>query len=421
MRKVVPLIVAGGVLLASGGTLGAIEASAKNVDLIVDGAPRTVRTYQGTVGELLRANEIEVAGRDVVSPSMGAKLTADQDVTVSFARPVELTLDGKSSEKWTTALTVGDFVNELGVRPESKVSEPLEAEIGRDGIALEVNSAKRITVVSGNDPAQESVTTASTVGEALEEQGIKLSDQDKVKPERDASIEEGMTVEIEYHKEKRTKKDVSIPNETVRKKTDSLPKGTEEVEAEGQDGTAVEEWVEKFVNGKSVSKKRVKRTVVEEPQDRIILVGTGEEKTTTAGDDSDDEESKDTESADSGSSGGTESKDSGSDSGSEADSGAGLSGTGQVETCEASNYWQGQITATGEQFDPDAMTAAHKTLPFNTKVKVTNQANGKSVVVRINDRGPYVGGRCIDLSRGSFSKIASPNAGVAQVKVEVLK
>ena len=193
MRKVVPLIVAGGALLASGGTLGAIEASATNVDLIVDGAPRTVRTYQGTVGGLLRAHEIEVAGRDVVSPSMGAKLTADQDVTVSFARPVKLTLDGNSSEKWTTALTVGDFVDELGVRPESKVSEPHETKIGREGLALEVNSAKRITVVSGDDPAQESVTTASTVGEALEEQGIKLSDQDKVTPERDASIEEGMT------------------------------------------------------------------------------------------------------------------------------------------------------------------------------------------------------------------------------------
>lgn len=415
MRKVVPLIVAGGALLASGGTLGAIEASATNVDLIVDGAPRTVRTYQGTVGGLLRAHEIEVAGRDVVSPSMGAKLAADQDVTVSFARPVKLTLDGNSSEKWTTALTVGDFVDELGVRPESKVSEPHETKIGREGLALEVNSAKRITVVSGDDPAQESVTTASTVGEALEEQGIKLSDQDKVTPERDASIEEGMTVEVEYHKEKRTKKDVSIPNETVRKKTDSLPEGTEEVEVEGKDGTAVEEWVEKFVNGKSVGKERVKRTVVEEPEDRVVLVGTGEKKPATSGDDSDDESSKDTESADSGSSNdaGSKSQDSGADSG--------LSGTGQVETCEASNYWQGQITATGEQFDPDAMTAAHKTLPFNTKVKVTNQANGKSVVVRINDRGPYVGGRCIDLSRGSFSKIASPNAGVAQVKVEVLK
>ena len=91
-----------------------------------------------------------------------------------------------------------------------------------------------------------------------------------------------------------------------------------------------------------------------------------------------------------------------------------------VEHCEASNYWQGQMTASGERFDLSAMTAAHKTLPFNTKVRVTNKANGKSVVVRINDRGPYIGGRCIDLSRGSFSHIASPSAGVAQVKVEVL-
>lgn len=90
-------------------------------------------------------------------------------------------------------------------------------------------------------------------------------------------------------------------------------------------------------------------------------------------------------------------------------------------TCKASYYATGSRTANGESYNPDGITAAHKTLPFNTKVKVTNTANGKSVVVRINDRGPFVAGRCLDLSRGAFVTIASVSAGVINAQYEVLK
>jgi peptidoglycan lytic transglycosylase len=89
-------------------------------------------------------------------------------------------------------------------------------------------------------------------------------------------------------------------------------------------------------------------------------------------------------------------------------------------SCQASFYDEGQRTANGEWFDPNAYTAAHRTLPFNTRLRVTNVANGKSVIVRINDRGPYVGGRCLDLSRAAFGAIASLNSGVASVRYEVL-
>ncbi|MBQ1074187.1 septal ring lytic transglycosylase RlpA family protein [Micromonospora sp. C31] len=89
-------------------------------------------------------------------------------------------------------------------------------------------------------------------------------------------------------------------------------------------------------------------------------------------------------------------------------------------SCGASFYAEGQLTANGENFDPSALTAAHKTLPFNTKVRVTNPANGRSVTVRINDRGPFVEGRCLDLSRAAFADIASLDAGHVQVRYEVL-
>jgi rare lipoprotein A len=89
-------------------------------------------------------------------------------------------------------------------------------------------------------------------------------------------------------------------------------------------------------------------------------------------------------------------------------------------TCGASYYTGGGHTANGEAFNTNDFTAASKTLPFNTRVRVTNVANGKATVVRINDRGPYVGGRCLDLTRAAFGAIAGLGSGVITVRYEVL-
>jgi rare lipoprotein A len=82
--------------------------------------------------------------------------------------------------------------------------------------------------------------------------------------------------------------------------------------------------------------------------------------------------------------------------------------------------YQGRKTANGEIFDTRKLTAAHKTLPFGTRVRVTNLGNGKSVVVRVNDRGPFVAGRVIDLSPAAARKLDMIRAGVTRVKLEVL-
>ena len=78
-------------------------------------------------------------------------------------------------------------------------------------------------------------------------------------------------------------------------------------------------------------------------------------------------------------------------------------------------------TSNGEIYNMHAMTAAHKTLPMNTVVRVDNLENGKSIIVRINDRGPFVKGRIIDLSTAAFASIGSTDSGIAKVKLEILK
>ena len=100
---------------------------------------------------------------------------------------------------------------------------------------------------------------------------------------------------------------------------------------------------------------------------------------------------------------------------------AGHAEAGSIRTeGKASWYKMGTRTANGERYDPMGITAAHPSLPFNTKVRVTNPRSGESVVVRINDRGPFTGGRIIDLSQGAAQAIDLVKLGVAQVKIEVL-
>ena len=97
---------------------------------------------------------------------------------------------------------------------------------------------------------------------------------------------------------------------------------------------------------------------------------------------------------------------------------------GYTESGKASYYamkFQSKKTASGELYDKAKKTAAHKKLPFGTKVKVTNTKNSKSVIVKINDRGPFVKDRIVDLSGSAFSSIANFDAGVIEVKIEVIK
>jgi rare lipoprotein A len=87
----------------------------------------------------------------------------------------------------------------------------------------------------------------------------------------------------------------------------------------------------------------------------------------------------------------------------------------------ASYYWQGTKTASGERFNKSEMTAAHRTLPFGTRVRVTSLETGRSVTVRINDRGPYVDGRIVDISRAAAESIGMIERGVTKVKLDVVQ
>lgn len=97
-----------------------------------------------------------------------------------------------------------------------------------------------------------------------------------------------------------------------------------------------------------------------------------------------------------------------------------LTGKSHVLEGIASYYWQEQTTASGERFDRAGFTAAHRTLPLNTRVRVTNVVNGRSIVVRINDRGPFKPGRVIDLSEAAARHLDMQTLGLVHVKLQVI-
>jgi rare lipoprotein A len=87
----------------------------------------------------------------------------------------------------------------------------------------------------------------------------------------------------------------------------------------------------------------------------------------------------------------------------------------------ASFYSHGSATASGERFNARELTAAHRTLPFGTRVRVTNLVTGRSVTVRINDRGPFVPGRVVDVSSAAAESLGMVEQGVAKVKLDVVR
>jgi rare lipoprotein A len=84
------------------------------------------------------------------------------------------------------------------------------------------------------------------------------------------------------------------------------------------------------------------------------------------------------------------------------------------------NEFAGRRTANGETFNPNGLTAAHRTAPFHSKIRVTHLGNGKSVTVRVNDRGPFIKGRIIDISYGAAKQIGLHHSGTARVQLTLL-
>lgn len=374
------------VTLVGGGIWAANAFATTPVTLTVDGAPQQLEVRASTVKDVLDSQGIALSEHDVVQPALDTAVARDLAISVQFARPFEVTLDGTKTVYWTTATNVGDALSQLKLASDAdKLSTSRSLSIGREGLAMSIVTAKNVTVTAAGAPT--SITLAGTVGDALKQLGITPDADDIVTPSADSPLSEGGQIVYKKVDVNTVTKTVEVAFNKTTAKSDSMYTDQSKITTKGVAGQATQQVQETYIDGALADSKVLSSTTTKAPVDQVTTVGTQTRPTSSS------------------------SSSSSSSSDLTAASGA---------TCKASYYWQGQMTANGEQFNTNDFTAAHKTLPFGTRVKVTNLANGQTTIVRINDRGPYISGRCLDLSKAAMSAIGGISAGVVTVAYEVL-
>ncbi|MER5217223.1 ubiquitin-like domain-containing protein [Streptomyces sp. NPDC002838] len=271
MRRLLPqaLVVA---FLAGGTT--AFVAKDKAIELNVDGKPRTLHTFADDVTELLTEEGVEVGAHDAVTPAPDDALANGDEIAVRYGRPVRLTLDGHRREVWTTARTVDEALEQLGVRAEGAyLSASRSRRIGRGGLALNVRTERSVTIMA-DGRARKIRTNAATVREAVEEAGITLRGQDTTSVKPESFPRDGQTVTVLRITGTKEVREETIPFDVQRTDDPSLFRGTEIVERPGQPGLRRVTYSLRTVNGVRQKPRRIKSEVVREPRTQVVKVGT---------------------------------------------------------------------------------------------------------------------------------------------------
>ena len=263
------------VVTALVGGMAAYTTFNHTVQLSIDGRTETVQTFADTVGGVLEDEGIELSARDLVAPSPDSPLEDGLEISVRYARPVSVEIDGVEREFWTTALSVEEALAELGIRAGAEVSVSRSLGIGRHGLDFEVRTPKDITLVADGDE-RELTTTAVTVREALRDLNVELGDRDLIEPAAEERIVNGLRLVVKRVTVEEKTVTVEVEYDSKRKSDDSLYKDQSKVEREGKNGS-IERVIEVvFIDGEKSDEKVLSEKVVAEPVDKVVVVGTKE-------------------------------------------------------------------------------------------------------------------------------------------------
>jgi rare lipoprotein A (peptidoglycan hydrolase) len=293
-------------------------------------------------------------------------------------RKITLLTEAGKMELLSTKTVVGDILAEANITWDAeyeRVLPGLEMEAQSNCIIIE--RGKQVVITEYGQELSV-ITWADSVAGLLAEQGLSYQgDLLSCPPEQ--RVVDGLTVKIIRVDTQLVTEEVRISAKTDYKSDHTLEQGKKKVKVYARDGKKLITYEIIYHDGIEVSKRIVSEDIVLRPVVGIILKGT---KSVSRGT------------------------------------------TGKAVEGFASYYGSelhGRRTASGVPFDMYAFTAAHKTLPFGTRVKVTYLATGKNVVVEINDRGPFIAGRIIDLSAAAAKAVGLYADGVGKVRIEILQ
>ncbi|WP_395659821.1 ubiquitin-like domain-containing protein [Nocardioides sp.] len=270
------LVLAGVVVLAVAGSTWGYSALSKTVTLSLDGRSEQVTAFGGTVGDVLEAQGVEVSDRDVVAPSLDEKVEDGSKITVKFARPLELEVDGQSQTYWVTATTVSRALQEIGRGYHgAELSASRGGSIDREGMTLEVVTPKTLHVKIAGHRMVKKTVTALTVEDALDELGVEVGKDDETKPGPQHRLEDGDTLVFTDVRvlTKRVKGEV-VDFGTVEQDDDSMTEGETTVAREGRTGLRDVTYRIVYRNGQVTSRKVLEQHVLRAPVSEIVKVGT---------------------------------------------------------------------------------------------------------------------------------------------------
>lgn len=289
-------------------------------------------------------------------------LIEERELEIKKPISLELVVDGLRYQTTTEALTIGDFFQEknLSIYSKDLIIPDLEREI-RPGMVISVVTNRKV-LVEVDGEVREINTIKKTIEKMLEEADIKLNPFDQIKPSLESLTKQDLEVVITRIEKKNIIEEEKIEYKTITKEDRKVKWKKIEIQQEGEDGLKEVEYELVYKNGELISKTKLSSKIIKESQPKIIVEGRKIEI---------------------------------------------------VSTQKGRASW---YAYTGE------MKCASVRYSKGTWLRVTNQENGKQIIVQVNDYGPDPGtGKVIDLDKVAFAKLASVGQGVIEVKIEEIE
>jgi uncharacterized protein YabE (DUF348 family) len=261
-------------LALTGGGVATGAALHKDVRLVIDGVERPASTFALTVSDVLSANGVTVTGNDEVSPAPQAAVADGSVITVRYAKPITLTLDGSEGTFLTTETELADaLAAKVPDLNRAWTSVALASPVPRTGLEVTVSTPKLVSLVIGGKTTK-ITTSANTVADLLDEQQVTTWAQDRITPAADTVLTEGQRVVVQRVRVSAVQRTESIDFATKKKSDATLWLGESRVLSTGKAGKATRIYRITEIDGKKPRRELVHETVLAKPVAQVIAVGT---------------------------------------------------------------------------------------------------------------------------------------------------
>ena len=274
-RQAVLAVLVLAIVLAVAASGVGYAAMSKTVNLSIDGKTHSVRTFGGTVSDVLADQDIKLGKHDAVAPGADSSIADGQTIAVKYGRPLDVKVDGKHNRYWVTAHDVSSALDQLGLRfGGADLSASRGSAISRSGMSLGVVTPKTLSVKIAGHKRHKTTVTALSVKGALRELGIRRDSNDQVKPGLAARIDDGSRLTFTRVKVARLKDLQAVAHGTVKKADAGMYTDQTKTVRAGRDGSRRVVYKVTTKNGKVTARKAVRSTLLRAPVSSIVRYGT---------------------------------------------------------------------------------------------------------------------------------------------------